>query len=40
MGVQKLLSNVKKGKLGRNKGIPTGIPKLDSVIYGIQRKHL
>jgi len=40
MGVSKLLANVKKGKLGKNQGISTGIPKLDSVIYGIQRKHL
>lgn len=40
MGVSRLLANVKRGKLGKNKGISTGIPKLDSVIYGIQRKHL
>lgn len=40
MGVSRLLANVKRGKLGKNKGISTGIPKLDAVIYGIQRKHL
>jgi len=40
MGVQQLLRNVKKGKLGKNIGISTGSKKLDSVIYGIQRKYL
>lgn len=40
MGVKQLLINVKKGKEGKNIGISTGMPKLDSVIYGIQRKYL
>lgn len=40
MGVKQLLKNVKKGKLGKNIGISTGIPKLDAVIYGIQKKYL
>lgn len=40
MGVRQLLANIKKGKEGKNIGIPTGIPKLDSMIYGIQRKTL
>lgn len=40
MGVKQLYSNIKNGKLGKNIGISTGIPKLDSIIYGIQRKYL
>lgn len=40
MGVKQLLNNIRRGKEGKNIGIPTGIPKLDAVIYGIQRKHL
>ena len=37
MGVKKLYKNIKRGKLGQNIGISTGMPKLDSVIYGIQK---
>ena len=40
MGVKQLFENVKEGKKGRNIGISTGIPKLDSIIYGIQKKYL
>lgn len=40
MGVKQLLHNVKRGKQGKNIGISTGSPKLDSVIYGIQKKYL
>lgn len=40
MGVKQLLANIKKGKSGKNIGISTGLSKLDSIIYGIQRKYL
>lgn len=40
MAVDKFLNEVKAGKDGRNIGISTGIPKLDKIIYGIQRKYL
>lgn len=40
MGVKQLLANIKKGKSGKNIGISTGLTKLDSIIYGIQRKYL
>ena len=32
-----VLQEVDKGRLGLNLGLPTGIPKLDSLIYGIQK---
>ena len=40
MGVDKLFKNIKKGKAGKNIGISTGMAKLDSVIYGIQKSYL
>jgi len=40
MGVSHLLQNIEDGKNGRNTGISTGMPTLDSVIFGIQRKYL
>ena len=40
MAVAGFLREVKAGKEGRNIGISTGMPKLDKVIYGIQRKYL
>ncbi len=40
MGVKKLLANIEAGKLGKNIGISTGLPVIDSAIYGIQRKYL
>lgn len=40
MGVKQLYSNIKKGKAGKNIGISTGLPVIDSIIYGIQRKYL
>jgi len=40
MGVDKLFNNIEEGKLGRNIGISTGMPAIDSVLYGIQRKYL
>lgn len=40
MGVGALLTNINNGRKGRNIGISTGIPKLDKIIHGIQRKYL
>ena len=40
MGVKQLFHNIKKGKEGKNIGISTGLPGIDSIIYGIQRKYL
>lgn len=40
MGVGTLFTNIKNGKKGRNVGVSTGIPKLDRIIHGIQRKYL
>lgn len=40
MGVNQLLNNIEEGKQGRNIGISTGLPDIDSIIYGIQRKYL
>lgn len=40
MSIVNLVQIIKKGKEGKNVGIKTGIPKLDSVIYGVQRKFL
>ena len=40
MGVEKLFQNIEQGKLGRNVGVSSGSSKLDSIIYGIQRKYL
>lgn len=40
MSSKQFLHAVKKGKKGQNIGVSTGIPKLDSVIYGTQKKCL
>ena len=40
MGVSKLLANVEAGSKGKNIGISTGLPMIDSIIYGIQKKYL
>ncbi len=40
MSIVNLVQTIKKGKEGKNVGIKTGIPKLDSVIYGVQKKFL
>jgi len=40
MSVNKLFEVIKRGKEGRNIGISTGLPAIDSIIYGIQRKYL
>ena len=40
MGVKRLRENILRGKSGRNIGISTGSAKIDSIIYGVQRKYL
>lgn len=40
MGIKNLLHNIERGGLGKNIGISTGLPVIDSIIYGIQRKYL
>ena len=40
MSVRQLLKNINRGKDGKNVGIFTGIPKLDVISYGIQRRCL
>ena len=38
--VKKLLKNIEAGRQGKNIGISTGLPVVDSIIFGIQRKTL
>lgn len=38
--INTLRKEIDNGRLGRNVGISTGLDKLDSLIYGIQRKYL
>jgi len=40
MGSKSFLHAVKQGKRGRNLGVSTGLEKLDSIIYGTQKKCL
>lgn len=40
MGVSKLLKNIEDGKAGKNIGISTGLPDIDRILYGIQRKYI
>lgn len=40
MGSKSFLASVKLGKSGKNIGISTGLDKLDSIIYGTQKKCL
>lgn len=40
MGINNLKQNIKSGKEGRNIGISTGLPEIDKIIYGIQKKFL
>lgn len=40
MSVEQLFNYIDEGKEGRNVGISTGLPVVDSVLYGIQRKYL
>lgn len=38
--VENLYKNIQQGRTGLNQGISTGIPKLDDLTYGVQRKWL
>ena len=38
--VENFFKNIKQGREGLNQGISTGIPKLDMLTYGVQRKWL
>lgn len=38
--VANLYNSIKKGKQGFNQGLSTGMPKLDSLIYGVQRRWI
>lgn len=40
MIVSELFSSILRGKTGMNIGLPTGLPKFDSITYGIQRKWM
>jgi replicative DNA helicase len=37
MIVDNLFETIKRGMLGHNKGLSTGLPKLDKLTYGIQQ---
>lgn len=39
-GVKRLFKQIKDGKEGKNIGISMGLPDLDKILYGIQRKSL
>lgn len=39
MITESLFKNIYRGKQGLNKGLSTGIPKLDKVTFGLQRKY-
>lgn len=38
--VKELYKNIEQGREGLNKGISTGLSKLDLLTYGVQRKWL
>lgn len=38
--VQNLYKNIEQGRNGLNKGLSTGLTKLDFLTYGVQRKWL
>ena len=40
MIVDSLFQSIEKGREGLNRGLSTGLPKFDSVTYGVQRKWL
>ena len=40
MGVSQLFKLIDSGKEGKNIGISTGSKKIDSVIFGIQKRYL
>lgn len=40
MITEKLFNLVEKGREGHNMGLSTGLPKLDNLIYGVQRQWM
>lgn len=38
--IEKLKEQIKTGRAGLNKGLPTGLPKLDSLTYGLIRENI
>jgi replicative DNA helicase len=38
--INSFYQKVEEGKKGNNMGIPSGFPKLDKYIYGIQRRFM
>lgn len=40
MSVDALYGSIEDGRSGKNIGISTGHPKLDSILFGIQRGYL
>lgn len=37
---KRLMDMIEDGRKGNNMGLSTGIPKLDGLIYGVQRKWM
>lgn len=40
MSINKLKNSIDSGRQGKNIGISTGLPEIDKIIYGIQKKSL
>ena len=40
MIVSELFNSINRGRSGMNIGLPTGLPKFDSITYGVQRKWM
>lgn len=40
MIIDNLFQSIKSGKEGHNVGLPTGLPKMDNITFGTQRKWL
>lgn len=40
MITESLFKSIQDGKKGLNKGLSTGLPKLDTITYGLQRKWM
>ena len=40
MIVTNLFQSILRGKSGMNIGLPSGLPKVDSIIYGVQRRWM
>ncbi len=37
--IKSLIESIKRGKKGKNKGLYSGFPKLDKIIYGLQKRY-